>query len=336
MTEPGPRNLLSDVPGIQVGNAQDTALATGVTVVLPDRPVLAAADIRGGGPGTRETDLLDPTCMVDRVDAICLAGGSVFGLRAADGVIDWLAGQGRGFAVHGLTVPIVPGAILFDLASGGGAGIIANPPYTGLARQACEAATADFALGSVGAGVGARAGRIKGGLGSASAAASDGLTVAALAAANPVGAVTMPDLGTFWAWTLERDNEMGGQKPPLRPPSQASDMPSESRVGANTSLAVVATNASLTKAAAKRVATMAHDGFARAIRPVHTPFDGDSIFVIATGDYAAGGSAALDIALIGNMAADCVARAVCRGVFEAEALNGIPAYRTLHGEAFGE
>jgi L-aminopeptidase/D-esterase-like protein len=297
--------------------------------------VLAAADIRGGGPGTRETDLLHPSCMVDRIDAICLSGGSVFGLRAADGVIDWLAERGRGLSVHGLKVPIVPGAIIFDLASGGGDGIVAAPPYIELAQQACAAARPDFALGSVGAGTGARAGRMKGGLGSASITASDGLIVAALVVANPVGAVTMPDLGTFWAWGLEQNGELGRQHAPARTPAPAPDIPSEARIGGNTTLGVVATNAALDKADAQRVAMMAHDGFARAIRPVHTPFDGDSIFVISTGDHGAGERSATTVARIGSMAADCVARAVCRGVFEADALDDIPAYRTLHGEAFG-
>lgn len=336
MPRPGPRNLISDVPGILVGNAEDHAGRTGVSVVLPERPVLAAVDVRGGAPGTRETDLLDPTCRVERVDAICLAGGSAFGLRAADAVIDWLTARGRGLEVGPWRVPIVPGAIIFDLASGGGTAIAAAPPYHRLATAACDAADADFALGNAGAGLGARAGRLKGGLGSASVVGEDGIVVGALVVANPVGAVTMPECGTFWAWALEQNDELGQQKLPQRRPPMSIDLPVEARIGGNTTLAVVATNAPLDKAAATRVAGMAHDGLARAIRPVHTPFDGDSIFVISTGEHDSREAAAMMVARVGSMAADCVARAVCRGVFEAEALGDYPDYRTLHNDSFGQ
>jgi L-aminopeptidase/D-esterase-like protein len=272
--------------------------------------------------------------MVEAVDAICLSGGSAFGLQAADGVAAWLAEQGRGHAVGPWRIPIVPGAILFDLASGG------TPPppgatlYRALAIQACEQAGRRFDLGNAGAGTGARAGRLKGGLGSASAVTADGITVGALVAANPVGAVTMPGSGTLWAWALERHGEMGGQKPPAGPVGSEPELPDESRLGGHTTIAVVATDAILSKAEARRVAVMAHDGMARAIRPVHTPFDGDSVFAISTGQRPIPEPVPLSLARIGALAADCLGRAIGRAVFEAARLGDIPCYRELYPDAF--
>ena len=334
MNAPGPRNLITDVDGILVGNAENLDVRTGVTVVLPADPAIAAVDVRGAAPGTRETDLLDPTCMVETVDALCLSGGSVHGLQSADAVVRWLAAQGRGLVVGGHRVPIVPGAIIFDLASGGDKDWGANPPYAELASAACAAAGTGFALGNAGAGLGARAGRLKGGLGSVSAVCDDGTQVGALAVANPVGSVTMPGSGTFWAWALERDRELGHQHPPRRPAGMAEELPADSRLGANTSLAVVATNMRLSVAEAQRVAMMAHDGMARAIRPVHTPFDGDTIFALSTARMEGAGARPALVARIGAMAADCVARAVARAVFEAESLGDSPGYRSVHGDAF--
>jgi len=328
MAEPGRRNLITDVAGLRVGNAHDEAARTGVTVVLPDRPALATVDVRGGGPGTRETDLLQPSTAVDRVDAICLSGGSVFGLQAADEVVSWLGEQGRGFAVGPWHMPIVPGAIIFDLAAGGTVDPVAAPPYRQLARSACAAAGAQFALGNAGAGMGARAGRLKGGLGSASIGTADGVMVGALAVANPVGATTMPGSDAFWAWALEQNGEFGGLAPVGRATEADPDIPLDSRLGGNTTLAVVATNVALDKGQAQRVAVMAHDGMARAIRPVHTPFDGDSIFVLSLGEAATTPPTALTVARIGALAADCVARAITRGVYEAEPLGEIPSYRS--------
>lgn len=333
VARPGPRNLITDVDGILVGNAEDAAACTGVTVVLPEGRAVAGVDVRGAAPGTRETDLLDPSCRMDGIDAICLSGGSAFGLQAADAVVQWLHARGRGFAVAGWQVPIVPSAIIFDLIAGdkdwGD-----TPPYRGLAAAACDAVGADFALGNAGAGLGAHAGRLKGGLGSVSMVDDDGLQVGALVVANPVGAVTMPGSGTFWAWALEQDGELGGQHPPGRPGGAEQALPADSRLGANTTLAVVATNACLDKAQAQRVAMMAHDGMARAIRPVHTPFDGDTIFALSTGRRGTELADVMTVARIGAMAADCVARAAARGVFMADGLGDSPGYRQVHADAF--
>ncbi|MCP5367354.1 MAG: P1 family peptidase [Hyphomicrobiales bacterium] len=338
---PGPRNLLTDVAGIKVGNAEDPARRTGVTVVVPDQPAVAAVDVRGGAPGTRETDALDPTCVVDGVHGIVLSGGSAFGLDAAGGLQGWLAARGRGFRVGPAVVPIVPSAILFDLLNGGDKDWGDRPPFRDLARQAADAAGDLFALGNAGAGLGATAGSLKGGLGSASLVADfDGaaVTVAALVAANPAGSTVMPGQSSFWAWALERDGELGGQPAPS---GALADLDYEFRLpgsiakeGANTTLAVVATDARLDKAQARRVAIMAHDGFARAIRPVHTPLDGDTAFALATGAVDLPNPVA-GLARLGMMAADCVARAVARGVYEADSLGDFPSYRAEHGHNLG-
>lgn len=332
---PGPRNLITDIDGIRVGNAADARVRSGVTVILPDRPAVAAVDVRGGAPGTRETDALDPTCLVDRVDALVLTGGSAFGLDAASGVMGWLAGQGRGFPVGDKIVPIVPAAVLFDLLNGGEKGWGSTPPYRDLAIAACEAAGPDFPLGNVGAGLGAIAGDVKGGLGSASLFLDDGVQVGALVAANPVGSPVMPGQATLWAWAWEQDGEMGGQWPPTAPVGPDPDLRKLAAAlpGANTMIGVVATNAVLTKAEALRIATMAHDGMARAVRPAHTPFDGDTLFVLATGSHALPDGAARPLALarIGAVAADCVTRAIGRAVYHAETLGDCLSYRERYG-----
>ncbi len=324
MTKVGPLNAITDVAGIKVGNAEDREASSGVTVIIPDKAAIAAVDTRGGAPGTRETDLLRGSTLVERIDALVLSGGSAFGLAAADGVMAWLAEQDRGFPVAEMRIPIVPAAILFDRQGGG-----PLPDYRALARRAAEGAAEDFALGNAGAGLGATAGPLKGGLGSASAVEHDGFTVGALAAVNPVGSVLVPGGGAFWAWPFERNGEFGN-----RPPRGAAIVPEEDFIlpdGAetNTTLVAVATNAALTTGQAQRIAIMAHDGLARAIRPVHTPFDGDTVFVLATGEQPLQNPAA-DIARIGMHAADCVARAIARGVYEAETLGGHKAYRDLY------
>ncbi len=324
MTGTGRLNLLTDVPGLAVGNAEDEAALTGVTVVLCEEAAIAGVDVRGGAPGTRETELLRPDCRVERIDALALAGGSVFGLQAGDGVVEWLAARGRGFPVGPWRMPIVPGAIIFDLRQG----MAERGPllWRDLAKQACDAAGAEFRLGNAGAGMGASAGRLKGGLGSASTEDEDGLIVGALAVANPVGG-TVDSEGRFWAALLEREGELGGEPGPSG--GGEDDPLATSRLGANTTLIVVATNAPLDKAGATRVAMMAHDGLARAVRPAHTPFDGDVVFALSTGG---GPPAAPDrLALIGAHAANCAARAVARGVFEATSIAGLPAYRDVHG-----
>ncbi|HEX6143906.1 MAG TPA: P1 family peptidase [Geminicoccaceae bacterium] len=334
MIRPGPGNLITDVGGILVGHAEDHRLRSGTTVVLAEVMAVCAADVRGGAPATRGADAFQPGMLIDRADAIVLSGGSSWGLAAADGVMAGLAATGRGVAFGGALVPIVGAGILFDLTNGGDKAWGEANPYPALGRAAFEAARPRFALGNAGAGLGARAGGLKGGLGSASFVYGDAhgpITVGAIAAANPVGSVVVPGTATFWAAPLERDGELGGQLP-LAGPLAAADLdhlfPPERQTA--TALAVVATDAALTIAEASRVAWMAQDGFARAIRPIHTPFDGDSVFVLATGQRGPlEGPAGL--ARLGMLAADCVARAVARGVYEAEDLGPLRSYRSVHG-----
>jgi L-aminopeptidase/D-esterase-like protein len=322
-------NLLTDVAGLAVGHAEDLDARTGVTVVLPDRPAVCAVDVRGGGPGTRETDALGPDTLVERVDAVVLAGGSVYGLAAADGVAAWLGAQGRGFALRpgsgAPPSPIVPAAILYDLANGGAKAWGETPPYRALGRAAAAAAARAFALGSAGAGLGAAAGAFRGGIGSASDLAPHGETpdgeapdVAALAAVNAFGSVVAGDL-RFLAGGLERDGEFGGLGPPRAPlapePWPGSKLDPDLR--GQTTLAVVATDADLTVAEARRLAVMAQAGLTRAIRPAHTPFDGDVVFALATGARPLPDPRPLQLLRLGARAADALARAIARGVFEA-------------------
>ena len=336
MTKPGARNLVTDVEGIAVGNAQDENIRTGVTVIVPEKRAMAAVDVRGGGPGTRETDLLDPVNHVDEVDAIVLSGGSVYGLEAASGVAAWLGARGRGYQLRNLPMvaPIVPGAILFDLANGGDKNWGELPPYRALGIAAIESARPEFLLGNFGAGRGARAGNLKGGLGSASWVTEDGFTIGALAAVNSVGSVLVPGTRTFWAWALEQNGELGGQTAPQLPPGGIDlDFPADSKPGqvvsprTNTTLGVVAVNARLTSVETKRLAVMAQDGLARAVRPVHTPYDGDVVFALAMGARELHEPRPLMLARLGTIAADCLARAIARSVYEARPIDGVPAYR---------
>ena len=323
----GPTNGLCDVAGIAIGHAHDTHVRTGVTVILPDRPVCAAVDVRGGGPGTRETDLLDPRATVDRIDALVLAGGSAYGLEAASAVAAALGARGRGLVHHGHCVPIVPAAICFDLANGGDKAWGEAPPYAALGRRALDDAERTAAVGSIGAGFGAKAGPLQGGLGMASVKTVD-LTVAALAVVNAAGAATLPGLPHFWAWPFERGREFGGLGPPAQAPDDALNLP-DPAPGENTTLVVVATDTCLDKMSATRVAVMAQDGIARAVRPAHTPFDGDLVFSIATGTGPK--SSLAETARIGALAADCVARAIARGVYEAVSNGPRPSYRDRYG-----
>jgi len=329
MLEPGPLNLITDVEGIRVGNAEDVRVRTGVTVVLPEAACLAAVDVRGGAPGTRETDALDPTCLVDRIDAVVLSGGSAFGLEAGSAVTNWLAAQGRGFNVGSAVVPIVPAAILFDLLNGGAKDWGEHPPYAALGHAAALATGRGFALGNAGAGYGAKAGGLKGGLGSASAVSLDGLQVGALVAVNAHGETVMPGSSCFWACALAQAGEVGAQVPPSQPVPLEEPLPGVP--GGHTTIAVVATNATLDKSEARRVAIMAQDGFARAIRPIHTPFDGDTVFVLATGRWALPEPRAATLLRIGSAAADCTARAIMRGLYEAQTIGGLVSYRERFG-----
>lgn len=330
---PGPANLITDVGGLSVGSAHDAAAMTGVTVIRPAARAVAAVAIAGGGPGTRETDALAPDTLVDAVDAIVLAGGSVYGLAAADGVTAALGAQGHGFALRpfsnltgpGVPVsPVVPAAILYDLNNGGAKDWGETPPYRALGLAALKAADARFDLGRAGAGFGARAGQMRGGLGSASIITQDGLIVGALAAVNSHGAVTMPGCDAYWAWPYEQamagQPEFGGARPPadftldLDDWGAAKTNPGASAARANTTIGCVATNAALTPAEAQRVAKMALAGLARAIRPVFAPFDGDVVFCLSTAMMEAEGPRPVLLARLGELGAACLARAVARGV----------------------
>lgn len=326
MNKPGTTNLITDVDGIKIGNAEDEKVMTGVTAIVPDNAAIAGVDVRGGGPGTRETEALNPDCLVERVDAVVLSGGSVYGLEAAAGAVMALAKLGRGFQMKVIRVPIVPSAVLFDLGNAGNKEWGDMPPYRRLGMAAVETAGDDFALGNIGAGYGAAAGRIKGGLGSASLISADGVQVGAVFAVNPVGSVVIPGTRHFWAWPFEQDGEYGGFGPPEFQGDMPLDIPAESRLAENTTIGVVATNVTLTKSEAKRIAIMAHDGLARAIRPVHTPFDGDSIFAISTEKKELSEPRPFGVAKIGAMAADCVARSVARAVYNARSLGGVPGF----------
>ncbi|MFY9295032.1 MAG: P1 family peptidase [Methylorubrum rhodinum] len=322
-------NRITDISGIRVGHAEDAQVASGVTALVFEAPFVTAVDVRGGGPGTRETDLLDPAATVPAVDGLVLSGGSAFGLDAAAGAVAWLAGQGRGFPVGDVRVPIVPGAILFDLLNGGDKHWGRFPPYRDLGYAAAVSARdGAFALGSVGAGYGARTANLKGGLGSASSevVGLDGVQVGALVAVNAFGRVTMGRGPHFWAAPFERDGEFGGLGLPATLPPDLLTWPREAPPGASTTLAVVATDAALTKAQAKRLAMAAHDGLARAIHPVHTPLDGDVVFAVSTGRRPVA-----DMARLASAAADTLARAVAIGIYEATRLPSLdlPAWREL-------
>jgi L-aminopeptidase/D-esterase-like protein len=322
------RNLIIDVPGVRIGQAEDAGLASGVTAIVFDQPAVASIDVRGGGPGTRESVLLDPAMTIERIDAIALAGGSAFGLDAASGVMAWLAEQGRGFAVRSARVPIVPGAILFDLLNGGDKAWGRYPPYRELGYAAAAAASARFSLGSAGAGLGATTADLKGGVGSASAAAL-GFTVGALAVVNAAGSVMIGPGPHFWAAPYEVGSEFGGRGLPAPLPADALTSRTKGRPGQNTTLAVVACDAALTKTQARRLSIMAQDGLARAIRPVHTPLDGDVVFTAATGVRPLSDPIG-DLAELGAVAADVVARAIARAVYEATALpfsGALPSWR---------
>jgi L-aminopeptidase/D-esterase-like protein len=327
---PARRNLITDIAGLQVGHATDESVRSGVTALICGAGWSAGVDVRGGGPGGRETDALSPENLVGRAHAVVLAGGSVFGLAAADGVAAALSAQGMGLQLRSGSprIPIVPSAVLHDLGNGGDKNWGREPPYRELGIRALGAAGPEFALGSVGAGRGAMAGLTKGGIGSTSLHLGEGLIVGALVAVNSVGSVRMPDGKTYWAWAFELDQEFGGGGAPRQLMDSSDPAPEESRLlalgrlqaGANTTLGVVACNADLTTAECKRVAMMAQDGIARAVRPAHTPFDGDTLFALASGELGLDKNQqrAVHIGRIGSAAADCMARAIARAVHFSE------------------
>ena len=326
---PGPLNLITDVPGLLVGNADDPNLRSGVTVLTAEQPLVAAVHVMGGAPGTRETDLLAPDKLADGVDAVFLSGGSAFGLDAGTGIMAGLRAKGRGFAVGPVRVPIVPGAIVFDLLNGGDKDWI-DSPYSNLGRHAYDAAAGDFALGAAGAGYGALTGNLKGGLGSASAVLPSGITVGALVVVNALGQATVGESLHFWAAPFEEGNEFGGfgPAPMLR---QAAPLPRK-RLGEATTIAIVATDAALTKAQAQRMAIAAHDGMARALVPSHTLLDGDLVFAVSTGAREMQ-EPLTDAFQIGHAAATCLARAIARAVFLTQPMPGDlqPCWRSKFG-----
>jgi L-aminopeptidase/D-esterase-like protein len=338
---------ITDVSGILVGHHHriddDATLgsgwACGTTVVLTPPGTVGAVDVRGGAPGTRETDLLDPANSVRYVDAIVLTGGSAYGLAAADGVMTWLEQHDRGVVMDGGVVPIVPAAVIFDLPVGGWQ----CRPTAEFGYAAAEAAGVDVPTGTVGAGVGARAGALKGGIGTASVRLDDiGVTVGAIVAVNAAGNVADPATGL--PWMAEFVAELDLVAPPADQISAFADRADEMSV-LNTTIAVVATDAQLSPAACRRVAVAAQDGLARTIRPSHTPLDGDSVFALATGaieveppgDTPAAMSPETKLTtVIGAAAADCLARAVLAGVLAAESVAGIPTYRGMLPGAFSD
>jgi L-aminopeptidase/D-esterase-like protein len=338
---------ITDVAGILVGHHQrldpdatvGAGWASGVTVVLTPPGTVGAVDARGGAPGSRETDLLDPANSVRYVDAVVLAGGSAYGLAAADGVMAWLEEQHRGLVMDGGVVPIVPAAVIFDLPVGGWG----RRPTAEFGYAAAGAAGVDVAVGTVGAGVGACAGVLKGGVGTAAATMDVGgaaVTVGALAVVNAAGEVV--DSATGLPWAAYLIEEFGLTSPPAEQLAAFARLKATSSL-LNTTIAVVATDAVISPAGCRRVAIAAQDGLARTIRPAHTPLDGDTVFALATGAVevppAADTPAALSpeiglVAAVGSAAADCLARAVLVGVLAAEPVAGIPTYRATLPGAF--
>jgi L-aminopeptidase/D-esterase-like protein len=331
---PGPQNAITDIAGLKVGHAQNDALKSGVTVLTADAPFTASVSVLGGAPGTRETELLAPDKSVAQVDALVLSGGSAYGLDACSGVVAGLRDRGRGYRIGDAIIPLVPGAIIFDLLSGGDHNWI-DTPYPALGRTAFEAATTNTPIGTIGAGTGAMTAMMKGGLGTASLTLANGITVGALVAANPMGSVTTPGDRHFWAAPYEIDGEFGGLGPD---PASGLGRTLESRKQtavrerANTTIAIVATDASLDKAQCQRVAIAAHDGIARACVPAHSPGDGDLVFAVSTS--ARPMTTPSDLALIGHAAALCLTRAIARGVFAATPAPNdlLPTWTQLNAE----
>lgn len=335
--KPGKRNSITDIAGLKVGNADDARLKSGVTAIVCDRPATAAVHVMGGAPGTRETDLLSPENTVAEVDAVVLSGGSAFGLDAGSGVQAWLREQGRGFEVGGQRIPIVPGAILFDLINGGNKDWGKHSPYRELGYRAAEEANESFSIGTAGAGYGATVAGLKGGLGTASTVLPSGITVAALVAVNAVGSPVIGSSGHFWAAPFEMDDEFGGLGLPSDIPKDAGSVKLKFRdmdaSMANTTIAVIATDANLSKAEAKRLAICAHDGFARALWPVHTPHDGDLVFALATGGREQAGDVNGFIDLCA-LASSTMSRAIARAVYSASAEEGdiFPPWQARFGK----
>lgn len=319
----GQRNLITDVPGLVVGNASSDKHKTGVTVLSAEAPFIASVDVMGGAPGTRETDCLAPENLVNEVDALVLSGGSAFGLDAASGVADALAASGRGFQVGPVRVPIVPSAIVFDLLNGGDKSWSKNP-YRELGVEALNNCASEFLLGTEGGGYGATTANLKGGLGSASVVLDNGVSVGAIVVVNSHGSVVVPGCDAFWAAPFEVGDEFGnrampGKFDPLSIPLNEKLEAFKKR--SNTTIAIVATDLELDKAGCKRFATAAQDGMARAIVPSHTAYDGDLVFAISTGTQACHDPIG-DIMTLGHAGSLCLSRAIARAVFHASAQAG--------------
>ncbi|MFI5012226.1 MAG: P1 family peptidase [Hyphomicrobiales bacterium] len=327
------RNLLTDIPGISVGCGHDARLASGVTVALFEEPVIASVSVSGGAPAGRDLECLAPDARVEHVDAIVLSGGSAFGLDAASGAQAWLHERGRGLKVRSACVPIVPQAICFDLLNGGDKDWGRYPPYRELAYAACDAATRDVPLGTAGAGFGATTVDLKGGQGSSSARTRSGHVVAALAVVNAIGSAVIGDGPHFWAAPFEHGDEFGGLGSPSRLAEKDRRLAWKGAAEFATTIALVATDAVLTKAQAKRLAIIAQGGLSKGLRLAHAVYDGDIVFGAATGRTPLR-NPLHDIVEIGAVASDCLARAVARGVYEATALpfrGALPAWRDKFG-----
>lgn len=328
------RNLITDIDGVRIGHAEDRTIASGVTAILFDKPATASIDVRGGGPGVREGSLLDVAGTVEQVDGFVLSGGSAFGLDAAGGVQASLAAHGRGFNVGGALIPIVPGAIMFDMLNGGDKNWEKFSPYRELGHAAAEAAAKEFALGSAGAGLGATTANLKGGIGSASGTTRQGVTVGAIVAVNAVGSITMGDGPHFWAAPFEVNGEFGGRGWPaqITPQMLEARFKGQATARQNTTIGAIVTDAQLTKAQVNRLAVMTSTGFARAIYPVHAPLDGDIIFAAATGMKPI--EPLIELTELGTLAANVMARAIARGVYEATALpfrGAMPSWKDKFG-----
>lgn len=341
----GKFDAITDVPGIQVGSYDKNF--TGTTVILAPTGAVGGVDVRGSAPGSRETDLLRPTNLVDKVDAVVLTGGSAYGLAAADGVMLWLEEHKRGWNVGGgNVVPIVPAAVLFDPGRFGRA--FNDRPTAEFGRKACDnASSGAVTMGNVGAGAGAIAGSLKGGLGTASVDLGDGVFVGAIVAVNAGGSTVNPATGMFYANFLEVNGEFGNLKKPIslaQGMENLLSMANSMEPAKNTTIACIATNVKLTKAQAQKISEMAHDGIARAIRPSHTMFDGDAIFTLATGlldlgtlkQKAVWGNDAANVTVLGMSAADALARAIVRAVVNAQTVMDVPSYKDKFPSAFSK
>lgn len=328
------KNLLTDIAGVHVGHADDSVLASGVTAIVFERPAVVSVAVHGGAPGTRETDLLAPDKTIPGVDALALSGGSAFGLDAACGVQAFLRGCGRGLPVGPVRVPLVSQAVCFDLRNGGDKNWGRYPPYRELGYAAAQVAgPGAFALGTAGAGFGANTVNFKGGLGSASAVTSTGLRVAALVVVNALSSAVIGEGPHFWAAPYEIGAEFGGLGWPAAFTPEMAALRWKGQGQPATTLAVVATDAALDKAACHRLAIAAHDGLAKGLRFAHAPMDGDVVFAAALGGAPQAEHRA-QLTEIGALAGDCVARAIARGVYEATALpfaGALPSWREKFG-----